>query len=131
MSQNQTLMKPVIVGCIAAAIDKFYLQERDTMRTLYFGAAVAAGNYGAEFVYPLIKHIPLPTLSRELYEGKTLAERFAEVGMSTGMIYVLNKYIMQNDIYRNEELIRIGVIAASDFAGTYITITIIIISNAQ
>jgi hypothetical protein len=121
MSQNQTLMKPVIVGCVAAAIDRYYLQESDTMRSVYFGAAVAAGNYGAEFVYPMIKHIPLPTLSNDLYEGKTLAERFAEVGMSSGMIFVLNKYILRNDIYSEEALLRLGVIAASDFVGTYIT----------
>jgi hypothetical protein len=121
MSQNQTLMKPVIVGCVAYAIDRFYLKEVDHTRSLYFGAATAMGNYGAEFIYPLIHHIPLPTLDRDLYDGKTLAHRCVEVGMSSGMIFVLNKYILHNDIYGNEILMRLGVIAAADFAGTYIT----------
>jgi hypothetical protein len=120
MSQNQTLMKPVVVGCIAAAIDKFYLQEENSMRSLYFGAAVGAGNYAAEYTYPLIKHIPMPTLSKDLYEGKTLAERIAEVSMSTSMIFVLNRYILKIDIYKDEMMMRMGIIAASDVMGTYI-----------
>jgi hypothetical protein len=121
MNQNQTLMKPVIVGLTAIAIDQLVLKETSVERSLYFGGAVAVGNYAAEFAYPIIKHIPMPSLNNQLYEGKTLAERIAEIGISSGMIFVLNKYIMRNDIYKDEKLMRLGVIAASDFVGTYIT----------
>jgi len=120
---EQTLTKPLVAGCVAIALDQMYLKERDLTRSLYFGAAVAVGEYSAEFVTPIIKHINIPSLSRDLYDSKTLMERIAEVSLSAGMVYALNKYILNNDQYiftRGEFLNRVGVIVASDFAATYI-----------
>ncbi len=79
---NQTMLKPVAVGLVAFAIDQFYLKEQNFMRSAYFGGAVAVGNYSAEYIYPLVRHIPIPTISKDLYEGKTLVDRIAEVGSS-------------------------------------------------
>ena len=44
---DNSLLKPLVVGAIAASIDKFYLGERNTMRSVYFGSAVAVGNYSS------------------------------------------------------------------------------------
>jgi hypothetical protein len=114
---EQTLTKPLVAGCVAIAL-QMYLKERDLTRSLYFGAAVAVGEYSAEFVTPIIKHINIPSLSRDLYDSKTLMERIVDVSLSAGMVYALNKYVLNNDQYiltRGELLNRIGVIVASDF----------------
>lgn len=116
---NNSMLKPAAVGLVAFAIDSYYLKESNFMRSVYFGGAVAVGNYSAEYLYPLVKHIPIPTISKDLYEGKTLVDRILEVGSSTALTYVINKYIILNDNYRNELLLRMGVIAASDVIGTY------------
>jgi hypothetical protein len=121
---ESTLLKPIIAGGIAVALDQMYLKETNLQRSLYFGAAVAVGEYGAEFVHPIIKHINIPSLSRDLYDSKTLMERMAEVGISSGVVYIFNKYVLQNDRYpltASEFLNRVSVIAAADFAATYAT----------
>ena len=117
---DNTLLKPVVVGMIAASIDKFYLGERNTMRSAYFGAAVAVGNYSAEYIAPLVNMLPIPTIGKNLYDGKTLVNRIVEVGSSTAVAYVLNKYVMNNDPYNNELLTRVAIIAVADAAGTYV-----------
>jgi hypothetical protein len=117
---QSSLAKPLTMGLIAGAIDQFYLQESSLQRTAYFASAVAVGNYASEFAVPIIKHINLPTLSHNLYDSKTLMERIVEVGASSAMIYVLNKYLLSNDIYRNELALRLGIIAVSDVGATYL-----------
>ena len=90
---NSTIAKPALMGLYAMAIDKFYLGEQDMNRTLYFGAACAAGNYASNWVTPIVNPLvkSIPSLSSSLYETKTLTDRIVEVGSSAGTVYVLNK----------------------------------------
>ena len=117
---DNSLLKPLVVGAIAGALDKFYLNEKVATRSLYFGAAVAVGNYSAEYIAPLVNMLPIPTISKNLYDGKTLMDRIVEVGASTATAYILNKYILRNDPYVNEMMTRVAVIAVADAAGTYV-----------
>ena len=120
---NQTLMKPVVCGIVAATIDRMYLLEKDMSSSIYFGAAVAVGQYAAEYLQPVAMLVDAPSLSESLYGTKTLTQRIVEIGSSTAMIYILNKYILRNDTYllTSSELVRrVGVIAASDLIGTYV-----------
>jgi hypothetical protein len=117
---DNSLLKPVVVGLIAGALDKFYLNEKVVTRSLYFGAAVAVGNYSAEYIAPLVNILPIPTINKGLYDGKTLMDRIVEVGASSATAYILNKYLLRNDPYVNEMMTRVAVIAVSDVAGTYI-----------
>ena len=64
--------------------------------------------------------LPIPTINKGLYDGKTLVDRIAEVGSSTGVAYALNRYVLNNDPYNNELMTRVAIIAVSDVAGTYI-----------
>ena len=56
----------------------------------------------------------LPTSSSTLYNGKTLATRLIEISSSVGGAFLMNKYLLQNDLYRNEVFKKVGVIALSD-----------------
>ena len=118
---DESLMKPLAVAGVAMALDQFVLGETNIMRTAYFGGAVVVGSYASEFVAPLVKDVAgfIPTVSKSLYDSKTLAERIIEISASSGCAYVLNKYVLGNDIYRDEVLKRIAVIAVSDVIATY------------
>lgn len=118
---NSNFAKPALMGVYSMLIDKFYLGERDMNKTLYFGLASAVGSYASEWVVPVVNPLvkSIPSLSTGLYETKTLTDRIVEVGSSTATVYVLNKYILNNDNYKDEILLRMGVIAVADFASTY------------
>lgn len=116
---NQTLMKPAVMGAYAVAIDQLYLKETDLNKSLMFGGAVAVGNYASEWVTPLVKAIDIKSFNKDLYDTKTLVERIAEVGTGSAVIYVLNKYVLNNDNYAGEMMLRLGIIVACDFAATY------------
>ena len=116
---DQSNLKPLVVGAVAVVLDKYWLGEVDMMRSVYFGGAVAVGNYASQYIAPMINFIPIPTISKDLYDGKTLVDRIAEVGSSAGFAYMVNKYLLENDPYTNEFMVRVGVIAISDVVGTY------------
>ena len=44
-STNNVYLKPLITGAVAVAGDKFLLNEQDMTKSLYFGAACAAGTF--------------------------------------------------------------------------------------
>jgi hypothetical protein len=117
---DQSIFKPAVVGAVAVVLDKYWMGERDMMRSMYFGGAVAVGNYASEYIAPLVNFIPIPTISKGLYDGKTLVDRIAEVSSSAGFAYMVNKYLLNNDPYTGELMKRIGVIAVADVVGTYI-----------
>ena len=118
---DESLMKPLAVAAVAMTLDQFFLGETNIMRTAYFGGAVVIGSYASEYVAPLIKDVAgfIPSLNKGLYDSKTLAERIIEISASSGCSYVLNKNVLGNDIYRDEVLKRIAVIAVSDVIATY------------
>ena len=119
-SSNNGFLKPICIGAVAVGLDKFYLQEQNMQRSLIFGALTASGSYLSEIVAPHV--VPnLPSLNAEIYNGKQLGERITEVGIDTASVYVVNKYVLGNDIYRDEMLQRMGVIAVADVVGTYIS----------
>lgn len=119
MSEMQSVEKPLTMALIAGALDMYVMGEENMNRTMMFAGAVAVGNYASQYAVPIIKKINVATISRNLYDTKTLVERIVEVSSSTAFVYVLNKYVLNNDIYRNELMKRVGVIVIADVASTY------------
>ena len=116
---NTTFAKPLVMGGIAMAVDQLYLKETDLNKSIMFGGAVAVGNYASEWVTPIVKAIDIKSFNKDLYDTKTLVERIAEVGTGSAVIYVLNKYVLNNDNYAGEMMLRLGIIAFSDITATY------------
>ena len=54
-----------------------------------------------------------------MYNEKKVGERIVELASSAVSVFVVNKYLLRNDIYRDEMMIRMGLIVASDVIGTY------------
>ncbi len=117
-----TMMKPMVAGAVAVLLDRNVIGESDMTRNAYFGAAVAVGIYASQFVTPLADMLPgLPSLNDGIYEAKTLTKRIVEVSSGSASAYFLNKYVLMNDTHPNELMYRIGIVAASDFIGEYVS----------
>ena len=114
MNQINMNLRPIMVGAVAVALDKYAIGETNLNSSLYFGVGV----YASEYIAPYIA-VDLPTPSSTLYNGKTLATRLIEISSSVGGAFLMNKYLLQNDLYRNEVFKKVGVIALSDVVGTY------------
>lgn len=112
---NDQITKAVSTGLVAAALNKFYLNN-DNNSSLYLGAAVAGGNYIGQMGAFIVPEMNLPVLGN----GKGLGQRIVESGTSVGASYAINTYILKNTTFRENIYDKIGVIVVSDILGEYI-----------
>ena len=113
---NTDFIKPLVGAATVMAIDKFIFKNNNMTQTLYFGAAVGAGLYGATIINPLMPVlIPAATLSN----GKTIEDRTVEIAAGAIGSYALNRYVLKNDYNRDDMMYKIAAIAAADFVGEY------------
>ena len=117
---DSSMTKPLYVGLAGAVLDKFVMGETDMQKSAIFGGVLAVGTYASEYIAPIIHQIPIPSLAKGLYDGKTLVTRIAEVGSNAGLTFAVNKYLLRNDNYAGEMGKRLAVIMASDVIGTYV-----------
>jgi len=117
MSES-TLLKPLAMGAVVVALDKFVMKNQNMNESLYFGLAGAVGAYGGAMV---AKAMPLPLPSGDYFDGKTLEMRIAEIGIGAGVGYALNKYALKNDFNQKNMLNKLGILAAADFISEYFT----------
>ena len=115
MSES-TLLKPLAMGAVVVALDKFVMKNQNMNESLYFGLAGAVGAYGGAMV---AKAMPLPLPSGDYFDGKTLEMRIAEIGIGAGVGYALNKYALKNDYNSKNMLNKLGLLAAADFIAEY------------
>ena len=116
---NANFTKPIAMAACVVAADKYLLGETDMNRSLYFGAAGAIGVYAAGLVAPLI---PLETFLPDgsFTDARTLEIRLFEVGVASGVGFVINKFVLKNEYYMDQELKKIAVLAGADFVSEYI-----------
>ena len=116
---NSDFIKPMaMIACVVAG-DKYILGETDMNSSLYLGVSGAAGVYAAKLVAPLIPfESMLPDGS--FTDARTLELRLLEVGGAVGVGFVLNKYVLKNEYYTDQELKKIAVLAGADFVSEYI-----------
>jgi hypothetical protein len=115
MSES-TLLKPLAMGAVVVALDKFVMKNQNMNESLYFGLAGAVGAYGGAMV---AKAMPLPLPSGDYFDGKTLEMRIAEIGIGAGVGYALNKYALKNDFNQKNMLNKLGILAVADFISEY------------
>ena len=115
MSES-TLLKPIAMGAVVIALDKFVMKNQNMNESLYFGLAGAVGAYGGAMV---AKAMPLPLPSGDYFDGKTLELRIAEIGIGAGVGYALNKYALKNDFNQKNMLNKLGILAVADFISEY------------
>ena len=115
MSNN--LGKSVLSGVYAYTLDKYVMGEKSNNRSLMFGGVVAGGMLFEESMGMLLKPVlPMPNFipKNNVISGKKLVDRIAETLSTTAIVFIVNKYLLRNDIYRDELLKRLAVIAGAD-----------------
>ena len=116
---NSNFIKPIaMAGCVIVG-DKYLLGENDMNRSLYLGVAGAAGVYAASLVAPML---PLESMLPDgsFTDSKTLELRLFEIAGATGVGYVMNKYLLNNDPYINLQTNKLLLLAGADFVSEYI-----------
>jgi hypothetical protein len=115
MSNN---LKPIITAIVATAGDKFILNQPDLNKSLYLGVAVGAGVFASGMITPML---PASQGSIDGISLKTLETRLAEIGIGAGSAYAVNRFVLNNDMNRNDMMMKLALIAGSDFVAEYIT----------
>lgn len=114
MSNN---LKPIITAIVATAGDKYLLNQPDMNKSLYFGVAVGAGIYASSMITPML---PSSQGSIDGISLKTLETRLAEIGIGAGSAYAINRYVLKNELNRNDMMMKLALIGASDFVSEYL-----------
>jgi hypothetical protein len=116
---NTNFIKPIaMVACVVAG-DKYILGETDMTKSMYFGAAGAAGVFSAQMIAPMLpleKFLP----SGAYTDSKTLELRILEIGGAVGLGFVLNRYVLRNDPFVNIQVNKLALLAGADFVSEYI-----------
>lgn len=116
---NANFTKPIAMAACVVAADKYLLGETDMNRSLYFGASGAAGVYAAGLIAPMV---PFETFLPDgsYTDARTLELRLLEVSVATGVGFVINKFVLKNEYFMDQELKKIAVLAGADFVSEYI-----------
>jgi hypothetical protein len=116
---NTNFIKPIAMAACVVAGDKYILGETDMTRSMYLGGAGAVGVFAAQMISPML---PLEKLlpNGAYMDSKTLELRVIELGGAVGFAFVVNKYVLKNELYINNDLNKIALLAGSDFVAEYI-----------
>ena len=112
------MLKPALTGAIAAAGEKYLLNQQDMQKSIYFAGAVATGTYIGSMAGSYLPTL-VPTVG--FIDGKTLEVRLAEVAAGAVGAYYLNRLILKNDFEPSQMYPKLALIAGSDFIAEYIT----------
>ena len=118
MSDSSILLKPIITAGIVVALDQYVMKTRNINESFYFGAAAAVGTYAGGMV---AKAMPIDIGSGSYFDSKTVEMRVAEVAIGAGSGYAINRFVLKNEYNKNDLIMKLGIIAGSDFVAEYLT----------
>ena len=116
---NHKTIKTVSAFGLAVLADRYIIGEQDLRRNAMYGAALSTAIFGSDIIMAGVDALPIhiPTVSKSLYDGKTLTSRIVEVGSAVAVTQVLNSKVLGNDVNAvdGEFMFRAGVTALIDF----------------
>lgn len=119
-SNSNGMLKPACIALSAVVLDKILFGTENIQSSLLFGAVCGAGSWTAELIAPTITP-DIPMFNQKMANSKIVGERMVELGISSVGVFALNKYVLNNDPYKNEMGYRMLTVAASDVLGTYLS----------
>ena len=110
-------IKPLVGGLTAGILDNMWLMNKDMTSNGIFAVTVAGGLYGSQMISTSLPSlIPTSVLSN----AKTIQQRLLEIGAGAGSSYVVNKYVLNNEGYSRDNMMKkLAIIVASDIIGEY------------
>ena len=118
MSSSDYIVKPLSTAGFCFVIDQFLFNESDFNKSAMLAASSGAGAYIGMSIGSMLPDLS-NTLPTFLGNGKGLMQRVFEVGAGVGISYDVNKFILKNTGYRDNEMNKILTLALADFAGEY------------
>ena len=113
---SHAVLKPLVSGVVAGAMDRLVMKNDDMQGNMYFGAATAAGIFGVSWVEPLVSNA-FPTKTPIGLVGKVLEARILEIACGSAAVYALNRFVIKNDYNPRNFMYKVGIIAVADVAG--------------
>ena len=107
-------VKPLVVGAICVAADKFLLNEPYLDKSLYFGGAASVGVFLASSSGLILdKYVPKQSYF-DSETVKTLEARIVEVGFGAISYYGVSSLLLNIPFNKNELLKKLGILVVAD-----------------
>lgn len=113
---SHAIVKPVVAGAVAGAIDHFVMKNPDVNSCAMFAGAVAGGVFAVSWVEPLVSPL-FPTHTPIGNIGKALEGRIVEIACGSASAYAVNHLVLKNEYTTNDLLYKLAIIVAGDIAG--------------
>jgi len=112
------VVKPLATAGFCYLIDQFILNEPNMNKSAIFAASSGAGAYAGMMLGSSLPDMSsyLPTY---LGNGKGLLQRCAEIGSGVGISYGVNRYVLRNTSYRENDMNKIMALIGADILGEY------------
>ena len=110
---QKDFLKPAIGGGLLILIDKLYMKETNMQRSLYYGAAGAAGYFLGGIA---AQYAPVGEFNMFFSNGRNVAERFSEIAAGTGSVVILNKFVLKNELNGTDLNSKVMQIVVADIA---------------
>jgi len=111
-------VKPLATAGFCYLIDKFILNEPNMNKSAIFAASSGAGAYAGMMLGSSLPDMS-STLPTFLGNGKGLLQRCAEIGSGVGISYGVNRYVLRNTSYRENDMNKIMALIGADILGEY------------
>lgn len=109
-----SLAKPVVSTAVMWALSTYYFQDPPGT-VLPMAAATGMGIYLGNIAGNYV-----PDLTMGFFpNGKSVERRLFEIAGGAGVGWAINKYYLNNDLNRQDMLMRLGAIAAADVISEY------------
>ena len=118
---NASYVKPAAAAGVAFLLDQYVLKNQDQQSSMYFAGASGAGILAAGLLSPYLPDLSKTVTTTAFYNANTVEQRILEIGLSAGVGYAVNTYVLKNSSYNEDTTKRLMVIAAADFISEYIT----------
>lgn len=110
---SHAIVKPVVAGISAGAMDHLVMKNPDLKRCALFGGAVGLGIMLVSPVEMIVSPY-FPTNTPMGHIGKALEGRIVEVACGSASAYALNRFVLKNEYTSQDLLYKVGIVALSD-----------------
>ena len=116
MSNTDIMIKSVVAGIAAIAIDKFVLQETDLNNSIILGVSTTAGIYSANLI---ANNIP-DNFKSNLINGKKFESDLIELTGASALSYGVTTGLFKYEVSNDSLPMKFGAIVVSDVIGQYV-----------
>ena len=121
---SMSVVKPLVVGSLCFAGDKFILQEPYFERSAIFGAVCGGSVFFAASCGQLIQpYLPQNFMTNETFQ--TIEGRLVEIGLGAVSYGIVSKFVIGTEFNKDEMLKKLAILSVADVMGEFVAKMII------